>query len=62
MDQDLKSMLAEIRRAIESDQYEANEWEIGFLESCASMVSRKIPLSDRQDEILERIWKKATRG
>jgi hypothetical protein len=53
---DTKELIAEIRRAVEEDAYNLTEWEDEFLSSIAGRES----LSDKQDAVLERIWRKAT--
>lgn len=53
---DSKELIAEIRRAVEEDSYNLTEWEDEFLQSIAGRAA----LSDKQDAVLERIWRKAT--
>lgn len=53
---DAKELIADIRRAVLEDAYNLTEWEGEFLESIAGRAS----LSDKQDAVLERIWRKAT--
>lgn len=53
---DAKELIAEIRRAVEEDSYNLTEWEDEFLQSIAGRET----LTDKQDEVLERIWRKAT--
>jgi hypothetical protein len=53
---DTKQLIAEIRRAVEEDEYNLTEWEDEFLQSIAGRDS----LTDKQDAILEWIWRKAT--
>lgn len=53
---DTKELIAEIRRAVEEDAYNLTEWEDEFLQSIAGRAT----LSDKQDAVLERIWRKAT--
>lgn len=61
MPDDLKAMLADIRRAIENDEFSPNTWETEFLEKVTDLVEFEVKLSDNWDEALEKIWKKATR-
>lgn len=53
-------MLAEIRRAIENDEFRPSEWEADFLESIGELISFEAKLTDRQDEVFESLWRKAT--
>jgi hypothetical protein len=49
-------LIAEIRQAVENDEYNLTEWEDEFLQSITGRAS----LTDKQDAVLERIWRKAT--
>lgn len=49
-------MLADIRRAVEEDSLNLTEWEDEFLQS----ISGREALTDKQDAVLERIWRRAT--
>lgn len=60
MAQDLKAMLADIKRAIEDDSFSPNKWESEFLENVGDLINFELPLTEKQDEHLEEIWKKAT--
>lgn len=53
---DAKELIAEIRRAVADDDYDLTDWEDEFLQSIAGRAS----LTDKQDAVLERIWRKAT--
>lgn len=53
---DWKLLIADIRKAVEDDDYNLSEWEEGFIES----IGRQTTLTDKQDAVLERIWRKAT--
>lgn len=53
-------MLAAIDRALIDDTLNLTEWEEGFLDTVRGLVGWGVKLSDKQDEILEKIWKKAT--
>lgn len=53
---DTKELIAEIRRAVEEDACNLTEWEDEFLQSIVGRES----LTDKQDAVLERIWRKAT--
>ena len=35
-----------------------NDWENQFVESISSRLDRNIPLSEKQEEVLDRIWEK----
>lgn len=60
MPDDLKAMLADIRRAIENDEFKPNEWEVGFLEKVSDLIEFDVELTDPQDDAFEKLWKKAT--
>jgi len=60
MADDLKGMLADIKRAIESDEFTASQWETEFLEKVGELINFELPLTEKQDATLEGIWKKAT--
>jgi hypothetical protein len=53
---DTKQLIADIRRVVEEDSFNLSEWEDEFLQSIAGRAS----LTDKQDAVLERIWRKAT--
>jgi hypothetical protein len=56
MSDDVKAMLQAIYAAVECDEISLNEWEEGFIQT----VSAADRLTDKQDAVLERIWRKAT--
>lgn len=62
---DAKELLAEISRAVSEGGFDLNEWEADFVESIGRRVAAGQELSDRQDEILEKIgtlsFKRSTR-
>lgn len=60
MSQDLKAMLADIRRAIADDEFSPSKWESEFLDSVTELINFELALSEKQDEAFEGIWKKAT--
>lgn len=60
MPDDLKAMLADIRRAIENDEFQPNDWEADFLEKVGDLISFDVQLTDKQDEAFEKLWQKAT--
>lgn len=60
MSTDLKAMLADVKRAIENDEFSPSKWESEFLETVSELINFELPLSDKQDESFEGIWKKAT--
>jgi hypothetical protein len=57
---DAKQLLEEITRGILDGDVDLNEWETEFVESIGRQVAAGRELSDKQDEILERIWRKVT--
>ena len=56
---DAKEMIEEINRAVSEDEFDLSEWEAGFIESIGRQIQAGRSLSEKQDEILEKIWKKA---
>lgn len=60
MSQDLKAMLADIKRAIENDEFTPNKFEEGLLETVTELINFELKLTDKQDAAFEEIWKKAT--
>lgn len=57
---DTKSMIAAINRAVTEDDFNLTEWETEFIESISRRVEAGESLSDKQDETLLKIWRKAT--
>jgi hypothetical protein len=57
---DLKAMLADIKRAIADDEFSPTKFEREFLETVTDLINFELKLTDTQDEIFEGIWKKAT--
>ena len=53
---DHKLLIQEIRRAVEDEDCELTAWEDEFLSSIATRET----LTHKQDEVLLRIWRKAT--
>jgi hypothetical protein len=57
---DLKAMLADIKRAIADDEFSPNKFESGLLETVTDLINFELKLTDAQDQAFEEIWKKAT--
>jgi hypothetical protein len=53
---DWKLLIADIQRAVAGDDCDLTDWEAEFIESIAGREN----LTDKQDAVLERIWRKAT--
>jgi hypothetical protein len=51
-------MVKEIRRAAEDDLEDLTAWEDEFVDSVSKRLEAGRPLSDRQAEVLERLWEK----
>lgn len=60
MASDAKVLLEEINRAVKDDDIDLSSWEIGFIQSIKDYVDFGIALTDKQDAVLERIWRRAT--
>lgn len=58
--EDLKTMLADIKRAIADDEFSPNQWESGLLETVTDLINFELKLTDNQDAAFLEIWKKAT--
>jgi hypothetical protein len=61
MNEDVKAMVEAIDRAVEDGSYDLTDWEEGFLKSIRRLISEGVTISSKQDEVLEKIWSKATR-
>lgn len=59
VNEDVKAMVEAIDLAVENDQYDLNEWEDEFLKTIRRYLAEGIPLSEKQDACLEKIWEKA---
>lgn len=57
---DTKELLRQITRGILDGDIDLSEWETEFVESIGRQVAAGRELTDKQDEVLERIWKKVT--
>ena len=57
---DAKAMIEEINRAVSEDRLDLNEWESEFVSSIGSRLQAGGSLTERQDAVLEKLWKKAT--
>lgn len=60
IEKDHKTMYREIVDAHENDDLELTDWEITFLDSIEGLIDIKM-LSEKQIEVLERLWDKARR-
>lgn len=60
MPSDVKQLIAEINRAVTEEGFNLSEWGAEFLESITRQTEAGLELSDKQDAVLERIWRKAT--
>ena len=61
VDPDVKLMLMEIRRAVEEGDFDLTAWEDEFIESVSARIEGGVDLTDRQDEILVKIWSRASK-
>ena len=50
--------IEEIERAVEENRLDLSEWESGFLESVKAAVQHGRTLSDKQEDVLTKIWEK----
>ena len=60
MPNDAKILIQEINEAVKNDDIDLTPWETEFMESIGSVVEAGFTLSEKQDAVLERIWKKCT--
>ena len=57
--QEWKAMLRDIEGNSDNGCFEPSEWEQEFLSSIEDRLEHGTPLTDKQDEILEKIWNKS---
>lgn len=57
---DAEDLLAEINRAVAEEDAELTPWEASFIESIGRWVREGRELTEKQDTVLERIWKRVT--
>ncbi|MCE5264315.1 MAG: hypothetical protein LLG97_12375 [Deltaproteobacteria bacterium] len=50
-------MIEEIERAVDAEGFRLTEWEDDFVQGLKSLAT----LTERQDEVLEEIWRRSTR-
>lgn len=60
MPNDAKILIQEINEAVRNDDIDLTPWEAEFMESIGSVVEAGFNLTDKQDAVLEKIWRKAT--
>lgn len=60
MNLDILAMIADIRRAVEEGGMNLDDWEMDFIRNMSVLARAGQALSDKQDETLEKIWKRAT--
>lgn len=58
--EDLRAMLADIKRAITDDEFSPTKWESGLLETVTDLINFELKLTEDQDAAFLEIWKKAT--
>lgn len=56
---DVEAMVFKINQSVQDGHMTLNDWETDFILNIQKQSERNIPLSQKQDEILEKIWKKA---
>ena len=57
---DLKAMMADIKRAIADDEFTPTKWESDLLETISELINFELKPTENQDKAFEEIWKKAT--
>lgn len=60
MTSDARELIAEINRRVADDEFNLSEWEADFIESVGQQLEDGRDLTDKQDAVLERIWRRAT--
>jgi hypothetical protein len=50
--------IIEIERAVEDERLVLSEWESDFIESIKAQATSGRPLSDKQEDVLTRIWER----
>jgi hypothetical protein len=56
---DVTAMIQDIKREVKEGRLNLNAWEENFLQSISKLAYEKKELSERQDEILLKLWKKS---
>ena len=56
---DIETMISEIERAVGEDTLTLSEWESDFLESIKLTLRVGRSLSDKQEDVLLKLWRKA---
>lgn len=56
MDEDVESMLQDCEESVEMQDCPFNDWELDFLENIRERFDEKGDLSDKQKDILEKMW------
>lgn len=59
MEPDAKEMVQVIEEAITDDEFELTEWEAEFVENIKNRIANDIDLTPKQEESLEKIWKRS---
>lgn len=60
MTNDVFAMLEAISQAVRDDDVDLTSWEAEFIESIRANLEAGIYLTEKQDSVLVRIWKKCT--
>ena len=60
MSNEIEAMVFKINQAVQDGHMTLNDWETDFILNIQKQNQRNIPLSIKQDEILEKIWKRTT--
>lgn len=55
---EVQQMIHEISAAVLGDRYTLTDWELKFIGSVGARTRVERPLTDPQDEALEKLWKK----
>lgn len=57
---DKREIIADWIEAVNTEGRDLTKWELGFMENITKQFERSANLSDRQEEILERIYAEKT--
>lgn len=62
MNAEVQAMIDKINQTVSDELMSLTQWESDFIQNVTAQNKRGFPLSDKQDEILEKIWKRAVEG
>jgi hypothetical protein len=58
-DVSVAEMIEQIEESVDDDEFELTEWETEFLENVKRRIENDVTVSEKQEESLLTIWKRA---